>query len=303
VEKRVKSIGIPVLLTLIGLALGCTGAAAPALAHPHDGELRVHCPDAVPEGEAFLVNIATDVQVDGFSVHWLGKELLPDIIRKNGETSAIVMLGVGMKERLRKNEYELRVEMISPAGNETFEKMIRRTTDKKYPEQHLEVEKRFMQLSDAETRRDQREKERQREAYGTISSNKNYSLPLARPVPGAMSSAFGLRRFFNGVAKQPHSGLDLKAGYGDPVRSIDAGRIILTGFHYFAGGSVYIDHGQGVVSTYYHLSKIDVEEGQDVVRGELIGEAGSTGRVTGPHLHLGLVVLGQLVDPRPLLED
>ena len=290
-------------LAILSLALCCAGALAPARAQSPGGALVVQCPDRVPEGEIFLVDIAGNAKASGVTVYWLGRELSPQLVTKNGKATAVVMLGVGMKELLSKSSYELKVVMRGAKGDETFTKTITRTTDKQYPEQHLEVDKRFTNLNDADIQRDRREKALQRAAYATVTPEKSYSLPFARPVKGGVNSAFGLRRFFNGVPKKPHSGLDLKARTGDPVSAIDNGRVILTGFHYFAGGSVYVDHGQGVISQYFHLSKILVEEGQQVSRGELLGEAGQTGRVTGPHLHLGLVVLGQLVDPTPLLAE
>ena len=99
------------------------------------------------------------------------------------------------------------------------------------------------------------------------------------------------------------SGLDLKAPMGTPVHAAAAGEVILAADHYYAGRSVYLDHGGGVVSMYFHLSQIGVEDGQFVNRGDLVGLSGSSGRVTGPHLHFGVAVQGRLVDPEPLIHD
>ncbi|MBN2170118.1 MAG: M23 family metallopeptidase, partial [Candidatus Krumholzibacteriota bacterium] len=89
---------------------------------------------------------------------------------------------------------------------------------------------------------------------------------------------------------------------GAPVRACAAGRVVLAGDHFFAGRCVYVDHGQGLVSMYFHLSEILVAEGQMLARGEVLGRVGESGRVTGPHLHWGLAVQGQLVDPLLLAE-
>ncbi|MBG3878486.1 M23 family metallopeptidase, partial [Desulfovibrio oxamicus] len=122
-------------------------------------------------------------------------------------------------------------------------------------------------------------------------------------VPGGVSSLFGLRRVFNGEPRAPHRGLDLRGEAGELVKACAAGRVALAENHYFAGNSVYIDHGMGVVSMYFHLSAMDVTPGQMVAQGQLIGRVGSTGRVTGPHLHFGMAVLGDMVDPQVLLDD
>ncbi|NHZ47213.1 M23 family metallopeptidase, partial [Nitratidesulfovibrio liaohensis] len=112
----------------------------------------------------------------------------------------------------------------------------------------------------------------------------------------------GLRRVFNGEPRAPHRGLDLRGEAGEPVTACAAGRVVLAENHYFAGNSVYIDHGMGVVSMYFHLSALDVAPGQMVAQGQVIGKVGSTGRVTGPHLHFGMAVLGDMVDPQVLLD-
>ena len=113
---------------------------APAGAQSRVGSLQVDCPDNVAEGEAFLVEISSNARVDGVTVHWLGREVTPQLTYEGGKLRTVVMLGVGMKERLRKSSYELKVVMKSSAGDKTFTKTVNRTTDKQYPEQHLEVD-------------------------------------------------------------------------------------------------------------------------------------------------------------------
>lgn len=125
----------------------------------------------------------------------------------------------------------------------------------------------------------------------------NISTEFIRPLEGRISSIFGLRRFFNEQARRPHSGLDIAAPKGTPIKAIADARVIDTGDFFFSGNMVYLDHGQGVISLYAHMHKINVNPGQLVKQGEIIGEVGETGRVTGPHLHLSLLLNRNAVDP------
>ena len=135
-----------------------------------------------------------------------------------------------------------------------------------------------------------------------MTARRLWTTPPERPVAGIVTSPYGFRRFFNGVPRNPHAGADFRAATGTPIRAMFAGRVVLTGNHFFAGGSIYIDSGNGVITEYFHLSEINVRAGDQVTKGQVIGLAGATGRVTGPHLHLGLNLAGQHVDPVPLFE-
>ena len=140
-------------------------------------------------------------------------------------------------------------------------------------------------------------------AKNTVSAQRLWRLPLLRPVEGAMTSAYGLQRILNGTPKNPHRGNDMRSPMGNPVSAAADGIVTLVGDHYYAGNSVYIDHGNGVVTMYFHLSKPIVKQGDKVQRGQAIGLSGMSGRATGPHLHFSVSVLGKLVDPEPLFEN
>jgi murein DD-endopeptidase MepM/ murein hydrolase activator NlpD len=125
--------------------------------------------------------------------------------------------------------------------------------------------------------------------------------PFGRPVPGRTTSPFGRLSILNGEPRGRHPGVDLQAAEGTPVRAPNAGTVALAAEHYVAGNVVVLDHGAGVVSLFAHLSRIAVRAGSQVSRGDLLGEAGATGRVTGPHLHWGVRLGGVNVDPLSLL--
>lgn len=118
-----------------------------------------------------------------------------------------------------------------------------------------------------------------------------------KPVAGRDSGRFGLRRILNKQKRNPHSGMDIAAPRGRSVKATEAGRILFVGDLFFTGKVIYIDHGNGLLSLYAHLSKINVKKGQRVKRGQLIGKVGKTGRVTGPHLHWSVYLNGNAVDP------
>ena len=122
-------------------------------------------------------------------------------------------------------------------------------------------------------------------------------LDFIKPVPGRDTGRFGLKRFINNQPRNPHSGMDIAAASGTPVKATAAGRVLHTDDFFFSGNTVYIDHGAGVISMYAHLSAIKVEPGDVVQQGDIIGQVGSTGRATGPHLHWSVYLNGEAVDP------
>ena len=131
--------------------------------------------------------------------------------------------------------------------------------------------------------------------------------PLAerfvRPVPGQPTSVFGTRRVFNGQARDPHPGLDLRAASGTDVVASGPGRVVLAQDLYYSGNTVIVDHGGGLFTLYAHLSSIGVENGANVEAGQSLGASGATGRVTGPHLHWGAKIGAIPFNPTALLDD
>lgn len=168
----------------------------------------------------------------------------------------------------------------------------------RYAEQHLEVPQRQVDLSQQDIARYERERAHQGQVIATFSELLlPASLRMRQPVPGERSSSFGLRRVFNGQARNPHSGMDIAAPAGTTVIAPAAGRVIDTGDYFFNGKTVWLDHGAGLLTMYCHLQAISVKVADTISAGDVIGAVGSTGRATGPHLHWSVSLNRVMVDP------
>jgi murein DD-endopeptidase MepM/ murein hydrolase activator NlpD len=176
-------------------------------------------------------------------------------------------------------------------------------SDKQYETQHITIkDKRKVNPNKLDMERINREKKLIQAAKTNWRDIEINSIDLILPVQGRHSSPFGLRRFFNQQARKPHGGLDIAAAEGTPIRAAAAGKIINTGDYFFNGNTVFIDHGQGFITMYCHMNKIEAVEGKEINKGEIIGAVGQTGRVTGPHLHWSVILNQVMVDPQLFLK-
>jgi len=173
---------------------------------------------------------------------------------------------------------------------------------KKYPEQHITLKNKHMVNPDKyDMKRIYKDKKQIRTALTHWRENPSVELEFIKPVKGRYSSHFGLRRFFNKQARRPHSGLDIAAPAGTAIHAPAAGTVISTGNFFFNGNTVFIDHGQGLISMYCHLQNFSVTKGLKLKKGAVIGSVGQTGRVTGPHLHWSVSLNDAMVDPSVFL--
>jgi hypothetical protein len=186
---------------------------------------------------------------------------------------------------------------------EVRERALVRISEYPYPVQHITLEDETkVDLSPEDLQRVRREQSRVARLWGSEGPAR-FSLPLASPLSGlGEGGRFGSRRFFNNQPRSPHTGADYAATEGTPVFSVETGRVALADDLFFSGVSVFVDHGDGLISMYFHLRESEVREGDEVVRGQLIGRVGQTGRATGPHLHFGLRWRRARIDPDLLFQ-
>lgn len=263
-------------------------------------EVSFIAPEKVSLGEPFPVCVRVSGDVEKSTLSWRGRNLpLHMVPLGGGGAGALALLGTDSAEKPCKGD-TLKIWVAS--GGVTY--MSKWAVDVEagdYGSEKLTVNPAMVTPPASERSRIARESRQIRQALDTCSKESSWSLPFVRPVPGRVTGVYGVKRVFNGVPKSRHGGVDYRASAGTPVRSASAGKVILTGNHYFAGKSVYLDHGGSVISMYFHLSSIDVAVGDAVKPGQIIGKTGSTGRITGPHLHFGVALGGRMVNPEPLL--
>jgi murein DD-endopeptidase MepM/ murein hydrolase activator NlpD len=215
------------------------------------------------------------------------------VIQDSGRWQAVVGIPLSSKTG---------TQQIQLGGNKQAVKF--KVSAKKYAEQRLTIKnKRKVNPNKADMKRIRSERGRINSALRHWQQQTTVDTRFTLPVKGRLSSPFGLRRFFNEQPRKPHSGIDIAAPEGTPIVAPAAGRVIENGNFFFNGNSVFIEHGQGLVTMYCHMSRIDVKPGQRVAQGETIGAVGQTGRVTGPHLHWSVSLNDARVDPALFFDD
>ena len=212
------------------------------------------------------------------------------VVRESGEWTALVGIALAAKPGSR-----LQVEAERADGGVDRHEVT--VAPKAYAAQHLKVRPGQVELSAEDLARFERERAHLAKVIGTFTEEPPSILAMAQPTPGRRSSSFGLRRYFNGEARNPHNGMDIAAPEGTTVVAANAGRVIDTGDYFFPGRTLILDHGAGVLSLYAHLSRVDAAVGQSVIAGAPIAAVGATGRVTGPHLHFSVYLNTVAVDP------
>jgi len=200
---------------------------------------------------------------------------------------------VGIPLSAKPGMHNLQVKSKGVETNYKFE-----VTNKDYETQYLTIKnKRKVNPNEQDMTRIIKEKKLISKAKSHWSNNEAISLKFIQPAEGPYSSPFGLRRYFNEQPRKPHSGLDIAAPKGAPIVAPADGTVINTGNYFFNGNTVFLDHGQGLITMYCHMDSISIEEGTQVKTGDIIGNVGLTGRVTGAHLHWSVMLNNVTVDP------
>lgn len=224
-------------------------------------------------------------------VHYNKKRVM--VIQNTGQWQAVVGIPLTAKSGKQK------LTLANSNQSISFD-----VAQKNYTEQRLTIKnKRKVNPNKEDMKRIRDERGRINSALRHWQQRASVETRFILPVKGRLSSPFGLRRFFNEQPRKPHSGIDIAAPEGTPIIAPAAGRVIENGDFFFNGNSVFIDHGQGLVTMYCHMSRINVKPGQQVAQGETIGAVGQTGRVTGPHLHWSVSLNDARVDPALFFKD
>ncbi|PTQ90819.1 peptidoglycan DD-metalloendopeptidase family protein [Agitococcus lubricus] len=255
------------------LCLAGQAVALPQEARYAGGIALVPLPEYAP--------LSVNVRFNGYQV--------PIIQQANGSRMAVVGLPLSTPTG--------HAELLLNADNFTDQLSID-INPKAYPEQRITLKAtNKVNPNEEELARYSREAAEQKAVYQSFNPYTSQWPAFRWPIQGEISSPFGLKRFFNGEARDPHSGLDIAAPEGKTIYAPADGIVAQIGDYFFNGKTVMIDHGQGIISMLCHLSQIDVEKGQTLKAGQRVGKVGQTGRATGPHLHFGLSINNARVDP------
>ncbi len=187
-------------------------------------------------------------------------------------------------------------------GKQKSKELLFNIDDGNYAKEVLSVDSSKVTLNREDQERASKEYAEAMEIYGRVSDKSYISSGFVSPMDSKITSDFGKARVYNNTLKGYHGGTDFRAAIGTPFVASNDGKVVLAKDRFYSGGSVIIDHGHGVYSCYFHMSKFDVKESQDVKKGEIVGLSGDSGRVSGPHLHFGIRVGGEQVDPLHFIE-
>jgi hypothetical protein len=265
---------------------------SPADALPLTGsDIELH-PSAVGQGEVALLTIQKQGRARP-EVTWRGKDIAVRLDSSNGMWTAFL----GADLTTVPGGYTLQVRCDD-------ELLTRQVTvlSKDHGTRRFTVPKEMEALEPSTLERVREESKVMREIFSVSHDQPLWRGRWITPVPGGIISPFGCRTIINDLERSPHSGVDLKAAEGTSIKAINRGQVVLVVDHFFGGLSIVIDHGGGIHSMYFHLSKASVTAGQAVEKGDLIGFSGSSGRATGPHLHFGIRLNGERVNPLHLIE-
>ena len=281
------------------LALTFAGAAAletasPAAQAPAPATLAVAA-RAIQPGEVVVLTIRTGSPASAVTVRTLDRDWRA--FPRDPLTWEVVL---GIDLDVTPGTYPVEVDVSGPAGPERVSHALA-VTAKQFRTRRLTVDGAYVNPPAAVQERIVAEARLLTSVWEGSAAERLWTGPFVRPVPHEANSAFGTRSVFNGQARSPHGGADFLSPTGTPVVAPNSGRVIVARDLYYTGGTVAVDHGLGLVSLFAHLSRIDVSEGDTIATGQPLGRVGSTGRVTGPHLHWTLRLGGARVDPLSLL--
>jgi len=283
-------------VALTVLVLPSLAAKASAATVPH--WTVINQPARLVNGSPVLFRVTTPKPVRALSGTWLGHQIVFSFDASGKSWFALA----GASLETKPGSYPLQLHAETLAGQAiSFEKKIR-VELQRYPQVLLTVPGRYTAPSPEDLRQIEQDKETKAQIFKTVTPERQWKGSFVPPANAEISDIFGVARVFNGTVQSTHQGLDFRVPSGTSVAAVNSGRVLLARSLFFEGNCVVIDHGQGLLTVYLHLSKFSVKEGDEVSKGQPIGLSGGTGRATGPHLHLAVRWQGVYLDPQVLLK-
>ncbi|HEY3203098.1 MAG TPA: M23 family metallopeptidase [Thermoanaerobaculia bacterium] len=253
-------------------------------------------PSKSRQGGIVAVTVASDVPLERAALHSDGQ----NVLLEKASDGKIFRGLLGIDFESTPGRHAFRVNAKSLCGDLHSARRHLRVTSGRFPIQRLEVPPAYVEPPESELERIREEKERVARVWETGKPARRWIGPFRPPIDAPIRDNFGSRRIFDGEPRSAHSGVDISAPEGTAVFAPATGTVALADTLYFSGGTVILDHGAGLFTTYFHLSRIDVKRGDDLEPGQAIGAVGATGRATGPHLHWGARLHGARINPLAL---
>jgi hypothetical protein len=253
-------------------------------------------PQHMVNGGPVFFRVKTSIPLQSLKGNWLGHEVVFD----QGDSNTWFLLAA-VSLSTAPGPVPLTMQGTTEAGGSVEFRHEFVVSKAKYPVVHLTVSKQFTEPNAQQQATIKQDQDIKHKTFSEVSPERQWSGRFVAPVDAPVSDVFGTRRVFNGATKSVHQGLDYRVPPATPVNAINSGTVILAQSLYFEGNCVTIDHGQGLLSLYLHLSELKVKEGEHVDRDQEIGLSGATGRATGPHLHIAVRWQGIYLDPAALL--
>jgi murein DD-endopeptidase MepM/ murein hydrolase activator NlpD len=252
------------------------------------------------QGQIIVVKVPTDDSATTVQATFLGRSIrfFPET-RFEEPKGFVGLLGIDLQDE--PGSHELTVELKTGEQSRTLNYSVT-VMKEKFHVEHLTLPKDKVDLDDKAVARWKAEQEQVKTSLATDSQVKLWQPGFFEPVSGKRTGIFGSVRVMNGQPRNPHNGEDIGAPLGTDVLATNDGVVRLTVEHIFSGKGVFLDHGLGFYSMYFHLSEVLVKDGERVKAGQIVGKVGATGRATGPHLHWGVKLNGARVNPYALLD-
>jgi murein DD-endopeptidase MepM/ murein hydrolase activator NlpD len=252
------------------------------------------------QGHIIVVKVPTDDSASTVQGTFLGRSIrfFPDT-RLDEPKGFLGLLGIDLQDE--PGTHELTVELKTGEQSRTLSYSVS-VIKEKFHVEHLTLPKDKVDLDEKSLARWKAEQEQVKEALATDSLSKLWQPGFVEPVSGKRTGIFGSVRVMNGQPRNPHNGEDIGAPLGTAVAATNDGVVRLTVDHVFSGKGLFLDHGLGFYSMYFHLSEVLVKDGDQIKAGQIVGKVGATGRATGPHLHWGVKLNGARVNPYALLD-